>query len=77
MTERLRAVFDTNVFVSAFLSANPSSPTQELLKRWQRGELVLLTSQALVEELTQILLERGSAVERVDEFVTRLTAAAE
>ncbi len=30
MTERLRAVFDTNVFVSALLSRNPTSPTQEI-----------------------------------------------
>ena len=30
MTERLRAVFDTNVFVSALLSHNPTSPTREI-----------------------------------------------
>ena len=33
MTERLRAVFDTNVFVAAFLSRNPTSPTKELIER--------------------------------------------
>ncbi len=30
MTERLRAVLDTNVFVSALLSHNPTSPTREI-----------------------------------------------
>jgi predicted nucleic acid-binding protein len=39
VTDRLRAVFDTNIFVSAFLSRNPSSPTRELVRRWQDGEL--------------------------------------
>jgi predicted nucleic acid-binding protein len=34
VTEQLRAVFDTNVFVSALLSRNPTSPTQELMRRW-------------------------------------------
>ena len=39
MTERLRAVFDTNVFVSALLSRNPTSPTQELMRRWRMRSL--------------------------------------
>jgi predicted nucleic acid-binding protein len=38
VTERLRAVFDTNVFVSALLSRNPTSPTQELMERWHNDE---------------------------------------
>ena len=29
MTKRIRAVLDTNIFVSAALSKNPSSPTRE------------------------------------------------
>ena len=45
MTERLRAVLDTNVFVSAFLSRNPTSPTREIVQRWQAGEFVLLRDQ--------------------------------
>ena len=45
MTERLRAVLDTNVFVSAALSKNANSPTRELLKRWEREEFVLLVLQ--------------------------------
>ena len=30
-----RAVFDTNIFVSALLSHNPTSPTQALMHRWR------------------------------------------
>jgi predicted nucleic acid-binding protein len=35
---RLRAVFDTNIFVAAYLSKSPNSPTVELLQRWLQGE---------------------------------------
>ena len=58
MTERLRAVLDTNVFVSAFLSRNPTSPTREIVQRWQAGEFVLLSSESLIDEVTEKLLSR-------------------
>jgi predicted nucleic acid-binding protein len=58
VTDRPRAVLDTNIFVSAFLSRNPSSPTKELIQRWESGEFTLLVSDALVDEITEKLLER-------------------
>jgi len=58
VTERLRAVLDTNVFVSAFLSRNPTSPTREIVQRWQAGEFVLLSSESLIDEVTEKLLSR-------------------
>lgn len=72
MTDRLRAVFDTNVFVSAFLSRSPSSPTKELLERWQADEFNLLVSDALLDEIAEKLLERGIEGEVVSEFLTLL-----
>ena len=77
MTDRLRAVFDTNIFVSAFLSRNPSSPTQELIRRWQEGEFTLLVSDALVDELTEKLLERRISEDLVTELLTLLIRLAE
>lgn len=77
MTERVRAVLDTNVFVSAFLSRNPSSPTQELIRRWLDGEFTLLVSEALVDELTEKLLERKISDDRVMEFLMLLIRLAE
>jgi putative PIN family toxin of toxin-antitoxin system len=60
VTERpWRVVLDTNVFVSAALSKNLTSPTRELLDRWERGEFVLLMCDALNDELIEKLLERG------------------
>lgn len=59
MTEQLRAVLDTNVFVSAFLSRNPTSPTQEIIRRWQAEEFMLLTCDILLEEVAEKLIERG------------------
>ena len=77
MTERLRAVLDTNVFVSAFLSRSPTSPTQELIRRWEAQEFTLLVSDALVDELAEKLIERGIAQERVIEFLALLGRLAE
>lgn len=77
MTDRLRAVFDTNIFVSAFLSRNPSSPTQELIRRWQDGEFTLLVSDALVDELAEKLLERKISADRVTELLALLIRLAE
>lgn len=64
MTERLRAVFDTNVFVSALLSHNPTSPTRELMRRWRNDEFVLLVSQAILEEVVKKLESMASRKSR-------------
>ena len=42
MTEPYRVVFDTNVFISAALSKSLTSPTRELLARWERKALPFL-----------------------------------
>ena len=76
MTEPLRAVFDTNVFVSALLSRNPTSPTQELMRRWRSEEFVLLVSHALLIELVEKLQERGIGQDQIQELlatINRLT----
>jgi predicted nucleic acid-binding protein len=77
VTDRLRAVLDTNVFLSAFLSRNPTSPTKEIIQRWQAGEFVLLVSDALIEELTEKLLERRIPSDQVTEFLTVIAGLAE
>ena len=77
MTERLRAVFDTNVFVSALLSRNPTSPTQELMRRWRNEEFILLVSQALLLELAQKLQERGIGQDQTQELLATLARLAE
>ena len=76
-TERLRAVFDTNVFVSAFLSRNPTSPTRELVRRWEDGEFVLVVSDALLDEVAGKLVERRIARGRIIEFLTLVERLAE
>lgn len=56
-TKRLRAVLDTTVYVSAFLSSSVTSPTQELLDRWANGEFELLVSNAIAREVVEKLSE--------------------
>lgn len=72
-----RAVFDTNVFVSAALSRNPTSPTRELLDRWERGEFELLTCAALVAEWAEKLIERNAPSAEVAKVLAALSALAE
>lgn len=77
MTERPRAVFDTNVFVSALLSRNPTSPTQELMQRWRDEEFILLVSQALLLELVEKLQERGIGQDQIQELLVTIARLAE
>jgi len=75
--DRLRAVFDTNVFVSAFLSRSPTSPTQELINRWLADEFTLLICDAIVDELIEKLVFRGVEREDIEIFVALLDNLAE
>jgi len=72
VTRRLRAAFDTNVFVSAALSRNPTSPTRELLRRWLAGEFVLVVSQALTAEVIEKLLQHQIGLEQITELMANL-----
>ena len=77
MTEPIRAVLDTNVFVSAALSRNPSSPTREVIDRWKRGEFVLLIYTSLAEEIVEKLLDHSIDAEKVGVLVETLASLAE
>lgn len=77
MAKPVRAVLDTNVFVSAALSKNPTSPTREVLERWQRGEFVLLICTPLAEEIVEKLLDHNITAEKVQVLVERLAQLAE
>lgn len=73
----IRAVLDTNVFVAAALSKNPTSPTKEILKRWQRGEFVLLICTTLAQEVVEKLLDRDIDEAEVVKLVDLLDQLAE
>lgn len=76
-TEHLRVVLDTNVFVSAFLSKNPSSPTKEIIQRWLENEFSLIISDVLADEIIEKLLARGINQEEIVEFMSLLISLAE
>lgn len=77
MTKKIRAVLDTNVFVSAALSKNANSPTREVLDRWKRGEFVLLICTSLAEEVVEKLLDHRVDSEKVGGLVETLANWAE
>ena len=77
MAKSIRAVLDTNVFVSAALSKNPSSPTREVVDRWKRGEFVLLICTSLAEEIIEKLLDHSIDSNRIGSLVESLARLAE
>jgi len=70
--QRLRAVFDTNIFVAAHLSKNPHSPTMELLRRWRQEEFELLYSDDLLVEIDEKFSARGIGAEYKDSLLVEL-----
>jgi putative PIN family toxin of toxin-antitoxin system len=77
VTRSIRAVLDTNVFVSAALSKNPSSPTREVMERWKRGEFVLLICTPLAEEVVEKLLDHSIGENAINILVNTLAQLAE
>ncbi|MCA1899068.1 MAG: putative toxin-antitoxin system toxin component, PIN family [Chloroflexi bacterium] len=77
MTNPIRAVLDTNVFISAALSKSESSPTREALERWKRGEFVLLICTPLAEEIVEKLRDRNVNEDKVVDLIEALAALAE
>ena len=77
MTRSIRAVLDTNVFVSAALSKNISSPTREVVERWKRGEFILLICTPLAEEIVEKLLDHSIGENAINTLVDTLAQLAE
>lgn len=78
LTERrIRAVFDSNVYVAAYLSKNPRSPNKELFRRWRVREFTLLVSQAILEEVIEKFDQRGIDQALTVELVSFMLADAE
>lgn len=54
----IRAVIDTNVFVSGTLGLNRADSTLgEILRRWHRGSFLLVTSDPIISEVRRTLNE--------------------
>ena len=49
----IRAVVDTNALVSGIIS--PMGAPAEIIRRWQLGDFLLITSPALLDELQRVL----------------------
>jgi|CXWK01.1.fsa_nt_gi predicted nucleic acid-binding protein len=70
--KRVMAVLDTNVFVAAYLSRNPNSPTQEILARWLNDEFDLLYSVDLQAEIAEKFAAKGVAQEATELLLATL-----
>jgi len=77
MIKRLRAVLDTNIYVSALLSRNPNSPAKELIQRWLNDEFTVLICEDLLAEVIEKLVARGLGESTVAEFAALLGILAE
>ena len=76
----IRAVVDTNTLVSGIIS--PLGAPAQIIRHWQRGDFLLLTSSALLAELRRVLeypriAERlGWSGEERTQFVERVETLA-
>ena len=77
IAEPIRAVFDSNIYVAAYLSNNSRSPNKELFRRWRNGEFMLLVSQAILEEVVEKFDQRGIDQALTIELVSFVLADAE
>ncbi len=77
MASALRAVLDTNVLLSAARSPHTTSPSAEILDRWQRREFELLVSLDTLSEHAEKLLAHGVPASEVEAFLTTLAVHAE
>ena len=49
----LKAVIDTNQFVSAMISAH--GPSAQLLEAWRRHQFILITAEEIIQEVHKVL----------------------
>jgi len=77
VTDRYRAVFDTNVYLSAALSKSLTSPTRELLAWWEQDQFTLLTCEALAAELIEKLIEHQIEPNSIARLVATLRLLAD
>lgn len=59
----MKAVVDTNVFISAFF--NPGGSPRAVIENWKKGEITLCLSQEILEEYIEVL-ERFDFIEEVE-----------
>jgi putative PIN family toxin of toxin-antitoxin system len=77
MTSPFRAVLDTNVLLADARSPHKTSPTAEILDRWQKREFELPVSLDTLSEYAEKLLSHGVASPKVEAFLTTLAVHAE
>ena len=69
--DQLGAVLDSSVVVSAFLSGSGASA--EILRLWREEKVFqIIASDPILEEMIRVLLDRGTAVSIVEDFVTAI-----
>ncbi len=75
----MRLVLDTNVFVSALLSA--TGAPAEILRRWREGAFVLVCSEELLREVAEVLRRRRFrdrlTTDQVEAFLEALRTSAD
>jgi predicted nucleic acid-binding protein len=73
----VRAVLDTNVVLAAHRSPNPASPNRELFERWRLGEFILLSSDDVLLEYAENMVELGCTDAEVAAFLARVQVLGE
>jgi len=72
----IRTVFDTNLLVSALI--NPHGVPAKILEAWEHGEIILITSELILDEVHRTLLSSKArkyhrrSEEEIEDFLDEL-----
>ena len=70
LTRSIRAVLDTNVFISGYLSESGAS--YEVIQHWKQKSFQLVFSAEIVEEIVEKFLEMRFDSETIDNLVSSI-----
>lgn len=65
MSEKLKVVVDTSVFVSAFKNSQPTSSPKKIINKWLEDEFLLIMTPQIQEEIAKTFIKVG-----INEIIT-------
>ena len=72
----LKVVLDTSVFVSAILSKSDNAAPRQILNLWYGGELALIMTPQLLQELVGVLVRRKIPDDEIEDLVAAIGSIA-
>lgn len=76
MTEPLKVIIDTSVFVSAYITKSETHSPKKVLQEWKNGTFTLALSPQLINEIVLTLYDKNVNQDFIEELVFDIEAKA-